>query len=193
MKKFILIFLLAPMLHAQTTVPAQPAFTVPAPDGSTIVSKAGVWSCTVSGLPASVYNLATGALTVNSVTTSQIILINGTAYPAGKYNVLFDGSGNLTYTPDTDSGGGSAPVGASYTLPVPAQAAWAVTYTSLPNVVIKSGQTFSVTPVFSGVPGLAMNYLNGVPFVNAAGVFYLRVSNGSGTATPATSWTVVVK
>lgn len=130
---------------------------------------------------------------VPKLSTAELTLTGGTPYADGQYLVSIK-SGLLTYVPYTAPTGGASLPGKSYPLAVPQQAGWAVGWFLVPNAVVTPGQTYSTSPVITGVPSPATwNYITWATFVNSSGQVYLRIGNGTGNAFPASSWTVTIK
>lgn len=105
MRKLFLLALLTLPAAAQQTV------TIPAPDGKTITSANGVWSCGGSGLPAGIGWDGT------TLTVPQISLTGGPTHPDGLYMASIKAN-VITWTPYVAPvSSGAAPTYQSITIP----------------------------------------------------------------------------
>jgi hypothetical protein len=182
MKRFIpLILLFASSAFGQTVVNGTCSITVPAtslPSGMTLVN---------------------GLFTVPNISTGSITLTGGVSYPNGNYLVTITG-GNLTYTPYVPSTG-TGTAGATYTVAIPALGAYGVGFYPVNNaagtqVTITAGQTYSISPVFTGNPQTALpgmySYVVPTLLPSSTGLLWLRIVNGNGSTLAAASWTASV-
>lgn len=158
-------------------------------------------TCSINFPPGMTFDGTTFAVPVISTTTLQ--LTRGVTYADGLYLTSLKG-GAVTYTPYVPPSGTPAtptspvtPVtpaaGKAYTVAIPEQKGWSLNWYIVPNAVVTSGQTFSISPVVIGVPTPVWNYINETLFVNSLGAVYIRVGNGTATALPASQAVVTIK
>lgn len=170
-------------------------FTIPTPDGKTIISANNVWSCVqaAGGLPAGMAFDGT-TLTVARVSTAQLTLTGGAVYPDGQYLAAFK-SGVLTWTPYVApvASGGSAP------------SVWA----GFSNTAVTGMAPFSATATYTvavaAVPGTSIAQVYplfdpGSPFdwkavVSGPNVVTVRIWNRTASlaSLPAGKWKVEIR
>lgn len=189
----ILLFLSCVPMFAQIAVPA---FTVPAPDGTTIVSKQNVWSCVPQPLPAGMSFDGT-TLNVPKISTGTLTLADGPVYQNGQYLITI--SGATPTSPGvvmlTAAPASTPAAGATYTVTLPTTNG--TSWTPVPGLTVASGQTYSVNPVFTGAPNATATawwlYANLSLFVNSAGTAYVRLQNTTSIPITGASALVTVK
>lgn len=189
--------------YGQVSIPAQPAvpaFTIPAPDGKTIISTNNVWSCTATGgLPAGLAFDGT-TLTAPKISAGLLTLTGGTKYAAGQYLTSIDANGNITYTPYVPpTGGGSTAL--KGLISVPAVAAWgqatgtikvagAVVPTVSGTTVTGMGATTTIIPTGTALPN---GYYFLHAWVSAPGVVSWQFIDQSGAARTAQNFLATVQ
>lgn len=136
--------------------------------------------------------LTINGVQVNSLSLSQLNLTGGQPYADGQYLALFTG-GMLTFVPYTVPSGGIVTAGKNYAVAIPQQSGWSLNWYPVPNALVAAGQTYSVSPVFTGAPPTTFNYLGETLFVNSAGAVYIRVANGTGNVFAASSAMVTIR